>query len=98
MSRASCPITYPFAERVQLLLVGLDDMRVLGHSAPLERTGPVAQVFEHLNEGPLLLKVGALDRGRVLNAPMRGRGVPSQTGQASPVALSQTVKMKSIWS
>jgi hypothetical protein len=53
-------------------------------------------VLERLDEGALLVDLGALDGRRILDSPMRGHRLPGQSGHASPAALSQTVNTKSI--
>ena len=65
-------------------------------SAALETTKSGFQILGGLDEGRSFSISGTLDGGGILDAPVRGRGMPGQTGQASPAALSQTVKTKSI--
>ena len=60
-----------------------------------EGTYSVQQRATCLRERLALLIVAATDCGGVRDAPMGRHRLPGQTGQTSPAALSQTVKMKS---
>jgi len=70
-------------------LMPSDNLSMLWSGRLVKANDPVLQIAERRDERGFLRDVGAFDRGRVLNAPMRRHRLARPQRAGSPAALSQ---------